>query len=826
MNALLQDIRYTLRMLVKSPGFTAVAVLTLALGIGANTAIFSIVNSVLLRPLPFKNPSRIAMIWEGFPSLGFAKAGASAPDLTLYERDQKSFSLVGAFQGQKFDLSGDGEPERAEGARVSATTFSILGVEPMLGRVYTPQEDKPGTDVAVLSYGLWQRRYGGKRNIVGGTITLDRVPYTVLGVMPQGFVFPLRGPAGNGTPADLWVPMGFTPEELQGWGNMFNNSVLGRLKPGVTFAQAQSEADLLSPRIQQQYPAALLKSMGDAKIHFGVFPFHEEVTGSVQRPLLVLMAAVALVLLIACANVATLLLSRAASRQREIAVRAALGASRSRLIQQMLTESLVLTIIGGGLGLLAASWGANALLSLVPPSIPLPHGATLSYGVLAFVLGICCVTSVLFGLAPAFQMSSHSLQGALQEGGRSGTAGRARHRLQAFFVTAEFALALVLLIGAGLLIRSFSNLLRTNPGFRPDHVLTMNIPLPYRGYSKAAQTRAFYQQVLDRVGNLPGVKSAGISNDLPMNFTETDILEVEGRQGGTPAIRVTWALGDYLQTMGIPLLRGREFTREDRAGSQPVVLVSLEAAKLLWPGQDALGKRIRGGGVGSGPPPWMTVVGIVGDVTDAALNETPKPHVYIPYLQLNDKLVEDQVIDEARAMNVAVRTATDPASMTSAVTAEIHALDAGIPIAKIRTMQQDMQSSRAPQKFNTFLLGIFAGAALLLAAIGIYGVLAYAVTQQTHEIGIRLALGAQHKDVLRLVLGQGTKLALFGVGIGIVAAFFLTRLMATLLFGITATDPLTFAVVALILFGVALLACYIPARRAMRVDPMVALRYE
>lgn len=822
MSTFIHDVKHAIRMLTKAPGFSGIAILTLALGIGANAAIFSIVEAVLLRPLPFKHPSRIAMIWEGWPSLGFAKAGASAPDLMIYEREQKSFETVGAFQGQKYDLSGGREPERMEGARVSATAFSILGVPPLLGRVYSQQEDKPGVNVTVLSYGLWQQRYGGNRNIVGSTITLDRVPYTIIGVMPKNFVFPLRGPAGNDTPADLWVPMAFTHQELQGWGNMFNNSVLARLKPGVTFAQAQSEANLLSQRIQQQYPAALRKVIGNAAIHFGVFPLHEEVTGSVQRPLLVLMAAVGLVLLIACANVATLLLSRAASRQREVAVRVALGASRGRILRQMLTESFVLALAGGALGILAAMWGTNTLLSLVPPSIPLPHGATLSYGVLLFVLGICCLTSVLFGLAPAFQMSSDSLQGSLQEGGRSGTAGRGRHRLQGFFVVAEFALALVLLIGAGLLIRSFSKLLGANPGFRPDHVLTMNIPLPYRGYTKAANVRAFYQQVLQRVASLPGVNLAGISNDLPLNFTETDLFQVQGRVGATPAIRVTWALGNYLQTMGIPLLRGRGFSPEDRLGSQPVALVSAEAAKLLWPGQDALGKRIKGAGVDG----WITVAGIVGDVSDAALNEMPTPHVYIPYLQLTDKLLEDPVIDEARAMNVALRTANDPTSMTSAVIGKIHSLDADIPVARVRTMEQDVESSVAGPRFNTFLLGIFAAVALFLAAIGIYGVLAYTVTQQTHEIGIRVALGAQPRDVMRVVLGTGVRLALIGVAIGIPAALVLTRLMDTLLYDVSASDPLTFLLVAAVLVMVAVLACYIPARRGMKVDPMVALRYE
>jgi len=823
MNTFIQDTRYALRMLMKAPGFTAIAVLTLALGIGANTAIFSLVDAGLLHPLPFPHSSRIAIIWEGFFALpGFEKAGASAPDLMIYEREQKSFEAVGAFQNQRYNLSGGGEPERVEGARVSAETFSILGVKPVLGRVYTEQEDKPGSDVVVLSYGLWRQRYGGNRNIIGSTITLDRVPYTVVGVMPKNFTFPLRDPAGNGNPAALWVPMAFTPQELQGWGDMFNNSVLGRLKPGVTFAQAQSEANLIAQRIESEYPEALRKMMGNARVQLSILPFREEISGPVQRPLLVLMAAVAFVLLIACANVATLLLSRAAARQREIAVRAALGASRLRLIRQMLTESFVLALAGGALGILAAAWGGSALLGLAPASIPLPHETSMSYGVLAFMIGICCVTSVLFGLAPALQVSTGSLQGSLQEGGRSGMASRARHRTQGFFVAAEFALALVLLIGAGLLIRSFVKLVETNPGFRPEHVLTMNIPLPQRGYSKAADVRAFYQELLDRVQNLPGVKSAGISNDLPMSHRETDMFQIEGRSGSTPPIRVTWVLGDYLQTMGIPLLRGREFTPEDRAGSQPVALVSAQAAKTLWPGQDALGERI-------GHPSeksWMNVVGIVGDVKDGPMSQNPMPHIYLAYPQLTDKLIENKVIDEARSMNIALRTSSSPTGLISAVAGIVHSLDASIPVARVHTMEQVVQSSVAAPKFNALLLGIFAGVALFLAAIGIYGVISYTVAQQTHEIGVRMALGAQRSDVLHLVLAHGAKLALAGIGIGVAVALALTRLMASLLYGVSTMDPLTFVLVAAVLTGIALLACYLPARRAMKVDPMVALRYE
>jgi putative ABC transport system permease protein len=816
-----QDLKYAVRMLAKSPGFAVIAILTLALGIGANTAIFSIVDAVLLRPLPFKNPSRLVMLWEGIPEIGFPKVTASAPDLMLYEREQKSVSAIGAFQNEDRDISGGvGEPERITAARVSASIFPMLSVQPLMGRTYTRAEDESRANVAVLSYGLWQRRYAANPNIIGRTIDLDRIPYTILGVMPKTFVFPLRGPEYNNTPAEVWVPMAFTPEELTGWGNMFNNSVLARLQPGVTIAQAQAEANLIALRINQAYPAALLKAFPNAHVRITLSPFHQEVVGSVQTLLLVLMAAVGLVLLIACANVATLLLSRAASRSKEIAIRAALGASRSRLVRQMLTESLILALAGGILGVLIALWGTSGLLSLVPSSIPLPHGVSLGGSVLAFGAAVCCVTAIVFGVAPAFQVSAISLQGSLQEGGRSGTAGHARRRLQGIFVTAEFALALVLLIGAGLLVRSFVKLLDTNPGFRPDHVLTMNVPLPDKAYSKPAQVREFYRQVLARIAALPGVKSDGISNDLPFNARETDAIQIEGRTGTSPAVRVSWVLGDYLRTMGIALLRGRAFTPEDRAGSQPVAFVSEGAAKILWPGEDALGKRFTGGA----GKQLLTVVGIVADVNDSTLAAKPLPHVYIPYWQLPDLFLEGD--SEALAMNVGVHTAGNPAALASAVTAQIHSLDPDLAIAQIRTMDQEVSASVAGPKFNTSLLGIFSIAALFLAAIGIYGVLAYAVAQQTHEIGIRMALGAQPRDVMRLVLAQGTRLALPGIAIGLLAAFGLTRLMASLLYGIRASDPLTFAAVAIVLLLVALAACYIPARRAIKVDPMIALRYE
>jgi predicted permease len=816
---IVQDVRYAVRMLMKSPGFTAVAVLTLALGIGANTAIFTIVNAVLLRPLPFKDPARLVMLSESFKSLGFPEVPGSPPEIAIIERTQKSFTSLGAFRNKGFNLSGGGEPEHITAAGVSASIFPMLGIRPALGRTYSEQEDKPGTHVAVLGYGLWQRRYAGRRNIVGQTIELDRIPYTVIGVMPETFQFPLHWPKYNNEPAELWIPMAFTPDELQSWGE-YNDSVLARLKPGVTFKDAQAEAALLTAEIKRVYPPAMAKIFNGLTPVIGLTPLHQAVAGSVETPLLVLMGAAGLVLLIACANVATLLLLRAASRSKEIAIRTALGASRMRLIRQMLTEGLALALAGGVLGILITFWGTNGLLSLVPSSLALPHSASLGGWVLAFVVTVSSLSAVAFGIVPAFQVSSVHVQGSLQESGRGGTPSRARHRLQGFFVTAEFALAMILLIGAGLLIRSFAKLLETSPGFRPDHLLTMSVPLSFEGYSKAAQVRQFYQQAIERIASLPGVKSVAASNDLPLGSTDNEMLQVEGRPTSTPLMTVTWTLGDYFSTMGIPLIEGRFFTPEDRVGSQPVAVINAETSKLVWPGEDVLGRRLGH----SFPNMMRTVVGIVGDVNDGPLGSKPGPHFYLPYLQLpDDYILYNNVI---LPINFVVRTSTDPVSVTSAVVAQIHSLDPQLAVANIRTMDQEMASSVAAPRFNTFVLGLFAFLALFLAAIGIYGVLAYAVAQQLHEIGIRMALGAQRRDVMRLILIQGARLALGGLAIGTLAALGLTRMMSSLLYSISASDPLTFAAVAIVLLAVALLACYIPARRAMRVDPMIALRYE
>ncbi|HSB76636.1 MAG TPA: ABC transporter permease [Terriglobales bacterium] len=819
-----QDVRYAARTLRKSPGFTVVAVLTLALGIGANTALFSIVNTVLLRPLPFKDPSRLIMVWESIPTLGSPKIPFSAPDFTLLRRGQKSFTALGALQDKEFDLSGGGEPERVTGARVSASIFPMLGVAPALGRYFRGEEDVPGANVAVLSYGLWQRRYGARKDIVGQSIELDRQPYTVIGVMPRGFVFPLPGPPANPFPASLWVPTGFTAAELQAWGSRYDLSVLGRLRPDVSLSQARSEGESLVSAIQAQYPQDILKDFYGARLTAALFPWRQEVTGPVRPLLLILMAAVGLVLLIACANVATLLVSRAASRQREIAVRRALGATRARLLRQLLTESLLLALAGGALGLLLAFWGKDLLLRLAPADLPLPQSVRLGGGMLLFVLGISCVTAILFGLAPAWHTAGSDPQPALQEGGRTRSTSRARRRLQGVLVAAEFALALLLLIGAGLLVRSFSKLLRTDLGFDPGHVLAMSVPLPKRAYPAAAQIRNLYQRVLEGARTVPGVQAAALSDDLPLLVRVVHTLQIEGvpQAGKPPVVRESWVLGDYFQTMGIPLRAGRWFTPHDNGGSPPVALISQRMARQYWPGQDPIGKRLRH----EDGQPWITIVGVVGDVNDGPVGQERRPHLYLPYLQLSDALTADSVVGEARSMNLTVRAAGDPAALTSALVAQIQSLDPDLAVANITTMPQVIASSLDGPRFNTTLLSLFAGFALFLSAIGIYGVLAYTVAQQRHEIGIRMALGARPWHVLRFVLAWGTRLAGLGALLGVAAAFALTRLMRGLLFGVGATDPFTFAAVTLGLMAVALLASYLPARRATRVEPVVALRCE
>jgi putative ABC transport system permease protein len=782
MKGLLQDVRYALRQLCKNPAFAVVAMVTLALGIGGNAAMFSVVNAVLLRPLLFHDPSRLVLVHEGIPTLGFSRIGFSAPDLMIYEQGQKSFEGMAPYQNKSFELSGSGEPERITGARVSTNLFSLLGIQPVLGRSFHFEEDRPGIAVVVLSYGLWQSKYDGSRNVVGRTVTLDRLPYTVIGVMPRDFRFPLPGPASNNQPAELWVPIAFTQSELAGWGSMFNSDVVARLKPGVTLTQARSEADALAQRIFQAYPAELLRAYSNATLVALVDPMQSEVSSAVRPLLLVLQGAVGLVLLIACTNVALLLLARASGRGREIAIRAAMGAARSRLVAQLLTESLILAMAGGTLGLGLAIWSKNLLLGQIPGNIPLPHEIQLDAGALVFTLCTTLLTAVLFGLAPALHATQTRMWSGIQEGGRGGTGSRARHNGQGSFVIAEFGLALILLVGAGLLLRSFAKLLAADPGFQPEKVLAMSVSLPTQAYPHTKQVRNYFQEAILRISQVPGVISAAAANDLPFNGNELDAIEVEGQDKSiTPAVRQTWVIGDYLQTMGIPLRRGRLFTAEDRQGTQPVTLISKSMARTLWPNQDALGKRIYRSGI------WRTVVGVVDDVPDGALSAVPRPHCYSPYLQESDAFLED-----FRTLNLAVRTRGHSAALTTSVIEQLHQLDPALAISDVRTMQEEVNDTVAPQRFEAILVGIYAGLALLLALVGIYGVLAYMVMQQTHEIGIRMALGAQKRDILGRVVSHGMRLVAAGAALGLLAAWGVTRLMDSLLYGVEAGDPLTF----------------------------------
>jgi predicted permease len=825
MNSLWQDIRYGLRMLANNPGFTAIALLTLALGIGANTAIFSVVNAVLLRPLPFAHSDRIVAIGESLP--GFSSTmPMNAPDYGAFSERQQSFEDLAIYGDKHFDLTGEGRPERVEGARISSSLFALLGVAPRLGRAFTDEEETAGHNLVILSDGLWKRHFGSDPSIVGRAVALDRIAYTVVGVMPAGFEFPLKGQQWNSEPAELWVPMAFTAAEIQGWGNMYNHSVLARLKPGVTLAQAQADAKSTMAQIEKSYPAEFVTYLNGRHIDAVLVPLNTAITGDVRAPLMVLLVAVGVVLLIACANVANLLLARASRRQREVAVRVALGAGRGRLIRQLLSESLLLGVASGVAALAVGYWGIGALRSLAPEGLPRINEVSMDGRVLVFAMVLSIATSVLFGIIPALQAAHVDPQQALKEGGGGRGSGPSpgHRRLQSALIVSQMALAIMLLIGAGLLVRSFARLIDQDPGFRQERVLAMTVPLPLSAYSQASQIRSFFGELLSRSSSLPGVSSAGLSTDLPLNAQEHDAVEVEGRDpnaGALPNISQSWIMGDYFAAMGITLERGRLFSPDERLGKPDVAIISQTAARLFWPNQDPLGKRLKFMG-----PRWRTVIGVASDVKDASMQAVASPHTYTPYLQEPDDTLTSTTFDELRTLHLAVRTPSDPSEISSSLRDTIASLDAQVAVADVKTMESTVRESLAPQRFNLFLLGLFALLAVFLAAVGVYGVLSCSVTQRTREIGIKIALGAQSRNLLGNILREGMTLTLAGALIGIAGALMLTRLMASLLYGVTARDPLTFAGVVLLLGSVSLAACYIPARRATRIDPLEALRHE
>jgi putative ABC transport system permease protein len=812
METILKDSRYAIRQLLKHRAFSLIAILALALGIGANTAIFSVVNAVLLRPLAYPAPEQLVSLWGTNPLNDIPKESASYPDYADWRAQAQSFQAMGGFaQTTPILTGGEGEPERLPGAYVMGDFFTALGVEPALGRKFVAEENETGKNrVVILSHALWQRRFGADPKIIGQQIVIGGNPHTVVGILSANFQDPVPGATKT---VQLWLPLAASDQMRQSRRSDFLN-VIARLKRGVNLEAARAEMKGIAVRLEKQYP--------DTNTQWGVIvqPLHETLTGDVRPALIILLSAVAFLLLIACANVANLLLARASSRQREIAIRAALGASRGRVVRQLLTENVVLSLCGGGLGLLFAWWGIQALLALSPGNIPRLGSISIDRDVLFFTLGVSLVTGVLFGLVPAFTASRPDLSNTLKEGGRSAAESAGGRRLRSALAVAEIALSLVLLVGAGLLIRSFLRLQEVRPGFNPQHLLCVDLSLPSAKYKEDQQSVNFFDQLLGALAQQPGIQSAAVSEGLPLGGGAGFIaFSIEGRllsrTDRTPDAETRVVSPDYFRTLQIPLRSGRFLNERDVTGAPDAVVVSETLVKKYFPGQDPIGKRLTFGDPQAKDAEWYTVVGVVGDVRGVSLNEEPYGQLYTSYRQT-----------PRRALTLTVQTAGEPNTMLGTVREKIWALDRQQPLYNVRTAEQVLEKSIARPRFNMLLITILASVALVLAAVGIYGVISYSVTQRTHEIGVRMALGASAADVLKLVVGQGMLLAGMGVGLGLLAAFAVTRIMTTLLFGVTATDPLTYFGLALLLGIIAFLACYIPARRATKVNPVTALRAE
>jgi putative ABC transport system permease protein len=799
METLLRDIHYGIRNLFKRPGFTLIALVALSLGIGANTAIFSLVNAVLLKPLPFAEPDRLVWMWGNIRN-GGNRASVSPLDFLDYRNQNKTFEEFAAMFGipQPVNLTGNGEPERLSAAGVTGNYFQALGVRPVLGRTFLLENETSGHDqVAVLSYGLWQRRFASDPSIINKTITLDGRTCEVLGVMPREFNFPQS--------AELWVPMNFdsAPHMKQRKAHFLRP--IGRLKAGVTIEQAQADTDIVARQLEAQYPET------DSGWNLRLVSLRERLVGNTRPTLLILFGAVGFVLLIACANVANLLLVRAASRQREIALRTALGASRCRIARQMITESVLLSLLGGGFGTLLATWGVDVLVKLSEGSLPPTALVRIDLTVLGFTLLLSLVTGILFGLAPALRTMNVNLCESLKEGGRGVSEGIQRNRTRSLLVVFESALAVVLLIGAGLLIRSLIRLQNVDPGFDPHNVLTMRVDLPFQKYEVPEKATSFFEQLESHVSGLPGVESVGLITELPLSGQPNDMpFTVEGRsKDDVFDFDFRRINQQYFQSLHIPLLRGRNFTAQEVRQSDKVVIISNLLASRVFPNEDPLGKRLI---MWMGNQPFE-VIGIVGDIHHRGLEFQEDATMYFP-------------THANGGTNLVIRTKNNPAGLAAAIRKEVQKIDPEQPVAAVKTMEDWVESAVAAQRYRTALLGLFALVALVLASTGIYGVMSYSVTQRTHEIGVRMALGARQRDVLTLVVRQGMSLVVVGVVLGLLGAFGLTRVMSTLLFEVTAKDPATFFVVAALLVAVAFIACYVPAWRATKVDPLVALRYE
>jgi len=817
-----QDIRYGVRMLMKTPSVSVIVIIALALGIGANSAIFSVVNAVLLRPLPYEESERLYLLNEKSQALD--EMSISYPNYQDWKVQNRVFEGIGVYNRQSYNLTGVGEAERIVTGQVSADLFKVLRVRPAYGRVFTNDEDKPGTaPVVVLSYGLWQRRFGGDTSILNQAITLNGKSYTVIGIMPADYFYPTR--------AEMWVPVGQVSDS-PGWDNRGNHPGLygvARMKPGMTQEQAQADMDLVATNLEKQYP----KSNSGTSVR--IRPLMEIFVGDVRRALWVIFGAVGFVLLIACANIANLLLARAAARRKEMAIRSAMGAGRWRIARQLLTESVLLSLVGGVIGLALARFGVDFILKVSPSAIPRSREIGLDWTVLAFTIGVSFITGILFGLVPALQAGEVDVNETLKETGR-GTSGR--HWLRSSLVVVEVGTTLVLLIGAGLMIRSFYKLQQVNPGFSYENVNSFSVALPEKKYPSQDQQQQFYTRLLENIGTLPGVESTAAASGLPLgnNGWQTG-LTIEGRPEPEPQDRplmeVCLVTPDYFRAMQIPVLRGRVFTdRDDRSHLNPEALSKLPEerrlgagrqyividelfAKRYWPNEDPIGKRIMIGG--GGPDGFkLEVIGVVGRVKMEGLStDDNRVQGYFAYNQM-----------PLSSMTVIIKGTSDPNQLLASVRQAVKQIDPDQPIYNPRTMGEIRAESVAPERLNLTLLAIFAGIALVLAIVGIYGVMSYSVTQRTHEIGIRMAIGAQPRNVFTMILGQGMKLALIGIGLGLVGAFALTRLMASMLFGVEPTDATTFSAIAVLLTVVALLACYLPGRRATKVEPTVSLRYE
>jgi predicted permease len=825
LETLLQDLRYGARMLLKNPGFTMIAVATLSLGIGANTAIFSVLYGVLLKPLSYPDPNLTVRVWQAAPASGFARLGFSETQLVRLRAGNQSFQQLGGYAIRSANLTDQNETQRIAVAWVTAGVFESLGVHPALGRAFRQEDEAPGSQrVAILSNEMWRRQYSGDANILGQVIRLDDNPVTVVGVMPPDFRLPedLSIPQG----AQLWLPVRIDPANLSG--GSYYLQPIARLKPGVRPEQALTEVIAVFAQLRQDHPQ---EAINDPGYNIRVLPLHSDLVGAVKKALWVLVGAVGLVLLIACANVSSLLLARAAGRHKEIAVRAALGAGRGRLIRQLLTESALIALLGGAGGVTLAAWGVELIAKTNLINAPRLSQVSLNITVLLFTLGICLVAAALFGLAPAAQVSRIDLNRALREEGRGLAGSAGTNRIQRALVVSEVALAVMLVIAAGLLLRSFDRLLRIDPGFNVKNLLTVNIDLPASRYQDRPRVTAFYDQLLERARALPGVVSAAATSGLPLTGTSGDtVFRIEGRLGSgvvdqtTPPNRGAYGhlyfwqvTPDYFKTMGIALRQGRALRASDDANAPPVVVINETMARSFWPNESPLGKRIQL--FSSEKRPLAEIVGVVRDVPLRQLNEEAKPEAYISPKQ-------GLARTPARGMSLVARTAADPLALAEAVRREVRALDSIVPVFGVSDAEHALGQTVAQPRFNLILLGLFAVVALLLAGVGVYGVLANAVRQRTREIGVRLALGARPGAVFRLVIRQGTGLAGVGIGIGLGGSFVLTRYLESLLYEVKPTDPLTFSGVALLLLGVALLACWIPARRATKVDPMRALRFD